>query len=764
MGGFAALIGGMGSAARQYGDQVRGFLENRRTNLVDTMLNLAAQEPDEQLRGEYLGHASKLLSGEPMAKMIPAIGKTVQGHLESSNTMAQLFPPPGGPATGPGQAVGVQPGQPVIKPETPPPSAAMYPTSPVNPLAQGGQEAAGLSPMIQAPGPATQSPFAFAPNAANIPGTTLPEGSAPQARMSAIPPINPYTEAPQDMEQAGAAPQSYVDRILQHPYMRTPAGRAILAQPLANAAEMDRQLGVAYVQMGWRRQQAEPAIAEMDKVLNNPASSSFERMAARSAKIQTTEWIAGGGAAPAFPLTASNLIQLNRGRVQSVDVTNMPPDVKGFYGIPESAVGAQLLSTDPMSNQIREGGWVGQASPQMRPETVWDQATRSFQQMAVDIAHPGEGPLGFGDQGGRYQFPPPGFARQPIVNLVGGGRAYGPSQFDVQQERIRQGAIQGGILTAGVPTPIPELGVNYAGVPQYRTTTQEVTESGGKTSSTSYRGAPGAPQPAPPAPRGTQPIQPPGGENTPPSTTGAPAPIAKIPGVNYDQVAAAVAQVTRPNLSIAESKALEEKLGVSSTGALAKTPFARAYRQMIRQKAIDDPNNLMTWDAPIAAMAQRSTQTLNEITRLEGVIARMKQNGELGPLASRWNEFLTNHLGEDLSQNHDYVALANGLDLLSTALGFVHGGARGGGSIQMKESFQKHLNVARMDADTLLGAIGEEKNWLLGYANPSLNNLEHLNLPAGTGPAQGGYQIGDMYGNQEYLGGDPRQQSNWRQH
>jgi len=31
-------------------------------------------------------------------------------------------------------------------------------------------------------------------------------------------------------------------------------------------------------------------------------------------------------------------------------------------------------------------------------------------------------------------------------------------------------------------------------------------------------------------------------------------------------------------------------------------------------------------------------------------------------------------------------------------------------------------------------------------------------------PAQGGYQVGHMYGNLEYLGGDPKVESNWKKH
>jgi len=64
------------------------------------------------------------------------------------------------------------------------------------------------------------------------------------------------------------------------------------------------------------------------------------------------------------------------------------------------------------------------------------------------------------------------------------------------------------------------------------------------------------------------------------------------------------------------------------------------------------------------------------------------------------------------------VKLKGQIDLLTKVMGRIHGGARGGGSIQMVESFKKSLTQERMDPDTLRNALTVERDWLSTYANP----------------------------------------------
>ena len=148
-----------------------------------------------------------------------------------------------------------------------------------------------------------------------------------------------------------------------------------------------------------------------------------------------------------------------------------------------------------------------------------------------------------------------------------------------------------------------------------------------------------------------------------------------------------------------------------------RSPLAEAVRTELAKRQAADPGPF-SFDGPTAQMAQRATQTLSHISTIKGLISKLQADGQLGPVMSRWNEFWTGHIGKDLTQNQDYVKLANNLDLLTKAMGYIHGGARGGGSIQMIQSFAKKLNVEKMDADTLNGAIDAEADWISTYAHP----------------------------------------------
>lgn len=110
MAGF--VIGGLGNAAHQYGQEVRGLLESRRNHFAELMLGQAKDEWDSARRSEYLSHAAALLSGKDFSKIVPAALKTIQGHLDSNEALANAFGgPPNAPREAPALApVGVTPG------------------------------------------------------------------------------------------------------------------------------------------------------------------------------------------------------------------------------------------------------------------------------------------------------------------------------------------------------------------------------------------------------------------------------------------------------------------------------------------------------------------------------------------------------------------------------------------------------------------------------------------------------------------------------
>lgn len=141
MAGFASFIGGAGGAAHDFGQQIRGILEQRRGHFADLLTGLASNEIDPQRKAAYLSHASDLISGKDMSKVAPAVLKTLQDHTEGNHALSQLVggpPPP--PKSTPGPAApGKTPGtdfsaaQPGFSPVQ---SAAQPSTSPVQPQQQ----------------------------------------------------------------------------------------------------------------------------------------------------------------------------------------------------------------------------------------------------------------------------------------------------------------------------------------------------------------------------------------------------------------------------------------------------------------------------------------------------------------------------------------------------------------------------------------------------------------------------------------------------
>lgn len=153
MAGFAAAIGGMGSAAADYGHQVRGLLEQRRGDFVTLLTALANQEVDPQRRSEYLDHASDLLKGKDLSKIVPGAVKTLQDHHQSNEAMAQAVggqPEQPKPVPGPA-APGSTPG--TLQAPVMPQIAAQPSTSPVQPAQQkpGGIQGIMAMPEFQTP-------------------------------------------------------------------------------------------------------------------------------------------------------------------------------------------------------------------------------------------------------------------------------------------------------------------------------------------------------------------------------------------------------------------------------------------------------------------------------------------------------------------------------------------------------------------------------------------------------------------------------------
>lgn len=123
------------------------------------------------------------------------------------------------------------------------------------------------------------------------------------------------------------------------------------------------------------------------------------------------------------------------------------------------------------------------------------------------------------------------------------------------------------------------------------------------------------------------------------------------------------------------------------------------------------PANITTSMRERAENARLILGHLNDVDR---IINQAEKSGELGVVATRWNDFLTNKLGDDPTKNHIFAQLSSNLGFLSTAVAMAHGGLRGGSSPTMVEHWEKALDAK--DPETLKTKLAQARKWMEGYA------------------------------------------------
>ncbi len=139
-----------------------------------------------------------------------------------------------------------------------------------------------------------------------------------------------------------------------------------------------------------------------------------------------------------------------------------------------------------------------------------------------------------------------------------------------------------------------------------------------------------------------------------------------------------------------------------------------------------------------------------EFPRIKAMVTDLNAKGKLGVVASRWSDFLAHKVGSE----PEFVPLRNAIGFLNTALGRVHGGARGGGSTTMLEHFGAMQDAGKMDAATLVAALDEAGYWVDHYAAMGSNRPGAVNMggtppPPGTGitPPPGARKpLGQIFG------------------
>jgi hypothetical protein len=89
------------------------------------------------------------------------------------------------------------------------------------------------------------------------------------------------------------------------------------------------------------------------------------------------------------------------------------------------------------------------------------------------------------------------------------------------------------------------------------------------------------------------------------------------------------------------------------------------------------------------------------------LIDKLDAKGKLGPLASRWNDFLAGKFG---SGDTDYAALSAKMGLSTTLLQQAHVGNRGGSALL--EHFEDLANQKKLDGPTLRAGFNSEINYM----------------------------------------------------
>lgn len=160
------------------------------------------------------------------------------------------------------------------------------------------------------------------------------------------------------------------------------------------------------------------------------------------------------------------------------------------------------------------------------------------------------------------------------------------------------------------------------------------------------------------------------------------------------------------------------------------------------------PTGLSATNVPTAAtrqMAEKAPRVLDLTARVEQLLAENEK--QLGPLASRWDEFTVGKVGV---KGKGYTQLRTDIGLLSTALMNMHVGSRGGEA--MMEHFANLLKLSVQDPENLRAALGEIKLYAKQVereAKPRGNEGEQPAAPSSysqtaTGP--NGHKIGSNDG------------------
>jgi hypothetical protein len=303
MAGFAALIGGAGQAAGQYGIQQRQLLEERRNSIANLIATHVLPELSGTNRDDMMANLGRLYSNEPMGGVLKDVVKGLQAHQKDTQALheagqgfAQLIgpqpqqpKPPAGPA-----APGSQPG-------TAP--AAQPPTSPVSPQAQQNATPTNFTPL---PAP--------------------PQAPAPQAAPPALPPVG----------QAQSPLMSLEDETRMMSSMPS-AVRGSMASEVAQEAQTRRAI-----------QLRDEGIAKFNSILADPNFMPGDPMRAAAASALVGHPLSMYGiSSMATPIEAPGLIHGSDIGEGKTDILGNPIDKNGLYRAQQDKLTHRIIGYIP---------------------------------------------------------------------------------------------------------------------------------------------------------------------------------------------------------------------------------------------------------------------------------------------------------------------------------------------------------------------------------------------------------------------------------
>lgn len=672
MGGFLAglgsAIGGAGEAARQYNQQrVNLFAitqENMRKHL-QSMRDALPQGTNPQLIADYdkaIGDTVKARPGSPIGTLAQKITNLIHLHPENHQHMKSMgvegLEPPPPPTPGP-VAPGSAPG--TLNPLLPSPPSGGQAAQSQPP--QGGGFMQGLTDETNAMPQAPLPPPQALPTSAAQPGTSPTQGGPIQVPQAQAQPQVAPTPAPMP-EPLPATPTTdeYGLPLARTPQEMQRAAGYVPGQPLYGiAAQQASQLYNNEVSH-------EEALRQKREELKNNevmAKRAYNRYIAAGVDPQTAALLSGGGGGKSAlggiaALNASYPIQM-----KTVDFIRKHPKEATEMGI-DAAYAAKnpdvTARYSRMGNQlINVGG---------RPTSY-------------GLQYGGEGdPLLFNSHAGTVEALPDSM----------------PKPVPVSQQSLKYGIGENGQTVAATPHDL-RAGKSPFSIPgmippvMLSTVSSSVTSPTGERSSSSRKVAPGS-----------------RGAGTGGGTGGSAGGGSDFRHPDPKRVQYVIDQITQPNLSNADRASIRKELVGSDKyldDAVRKAEAARGTEVTALSGSQSD-------------QAKTANQVVSHLGKINSLIDNLDKGGQLGPLFGRWNEFKTGKFGAGAPA--DFARLRLNMGLLETALGRVHGGARGGGSTQMLQHFAHLMNADRMDAQTLRSTLGEVKEWLNTYANPAKSN------------------------------------------